>query len=127
MDVFAVSYDDVWQRAKKLPVNAQMELAEALLHNVRLRLDQEVAVSNESNLVPLRGLSASELQALAAAVVSTERQKSLNQLLDKNHDHTLSEEEAAELDRLVDEIDQVALLKARALYTLKLNNSIDMP
>ncbi len=127
MDVFAVSYDEVWQRAKRLPVDAQMELAEALVHNVRLRLDPETESSDSLGLVPLRGLSESELQVLAAAVISPARQKVLGHLLDKNQDHTLSDEEAIELDKLVDEIDQVALLKARALYTLRLNNSVDMP
>lgn len=123
MNMLTLSYDEIWQRAKRLPVNAQMELAEALLHNVRTTFIQELEPSDVPDLAPINGLSKNELHVLAEAIVSPERQQTLNLLLEKSRDQTLSEEEAGELDKLLDEIDQVALLKARALYTLQLGNS----
>jgi prevent-host-death family protein len=80
-----------------------------------------------SPLVPLTGFSEQELTALARAVVAPEHQNQLSRALEKNRNAALSAEERLSLDELLDdlvaEIDQVALLKARALYTLQLRHS----
>jgi prevent-host-death family protein len=78
----------------------------------------------EYPLAPLTGLSDQELAALARAVVAPERQAELATALEKNRNPGLSANERLSLDDLLDsllaEVDQVALLKARALYTLQL-------
>jgi hypothetical protein len=73
-----------------------------------------------TGLACLTGLSESELKALAEAVASPERQQRIQALLAANREGALSAEQEAALDTLLDEVDQVALLKARALYTLQL-------
>jgi hypothetical protein len=70
-------------------------------------------------LAPLTGMSVEELQVLAEAVVAPGHQQQLQALLEKNRNGTLSPEEQATLDKLPAEADQVALLKARALYTFQ--------
>jgi hypothetical protein len=65
-------------------------------------------------------LNHAELRVLADAVVASGRQATLHDLLAKNRRSDLSAAEEAELDQLLEEVDQVALLKARALYTLNL-------
>ena len=61
-----------------------------------------------------------ELRALAEAVVAPDRQQQLEALLDKNRRGELSPEEQKALDELLTGVDQVALLKARARYTMSL-------
>jgi hypothetical protein len=73
-----------------------------------------------TGLAVLYGMSESELKALAEAVVSPERQQRIQALLAVNREGALSAVQEAALDNLLDEVDQVALSKARALYTLQL-------
>lgn len=113
------SYRQVLKLAQELPFNSQLELAEALLGNVRLTLASTAKTGFETDVSPLQGMTESELRALADAVVSPERQKRVKTLLDSQRARALSPGEQADLDALMDEIDQVALLKARALYTLQ--------
>lgn len=68
----------------------------------------------------LQGMSDEELHALAESMLSVHRQEHLTQLLEKNQSEDLSAEEEAELDKLLNLVDSMNLLKARAVYTLKL-------
>jgi len=65
-------------------------------------------------------MSEVELQVLANAVFASDRQKELNDLLHKNCEEKLTQGEEQRLDTLLAEIDQIMLLKARALYALNL-------
>ena len=114
------SYRQVLKLAQQLPFNSQLELAEALLGNVRMTLNPLSETEAAVNLSPLLGMSESELEALAEAVVAPERQQQIEDLLALNREGMLTVEQGATLDHLIDEMDQVALLKARALYTLQL-------
>ena len=111
-----VTYEHIWHDAQRLSLTAQIRLAEALLHNVRAVL----ADAADTPLSPLTGLSEAELHALADAIVAPQHQAQLRQRLAENRTSALTAEAAAELDELLDEVDQVALLKARALYSLQL-------
>jgi hypothetical protein len=113
------SYTDVLEFARQLPLGDQIELAEALLRNMRSTLQSKPEELAKGKLIPLAGMSTGELQALAQAVVAPDRQEQLQTLLAKNRSGTLSADEQVTLDTLLAEADQVALLKARALYTLK--------
>lgn len=66
----------------------------------------------------LRGLSLEELQALAGSQLATASQTRLDELLAQNAESQLSNDEVAELDHLVTQIDQLTILKTRARYTL---------
>jgi len=113
------AYQEVLSKARQLPLTAQVELAEALLHTIRATLPQSPSASPEK-LLPLWELSDEELMALAEAIVAPERQQQIRSALEKQRNSSLSVEEAAKLDAWLAEADQVALLKARAMYTLKL-------
>jgi hypothetical protein len=106
--------------AQQLPPETQMELAETLLHNLRTILSGQEIQPKQSELIPLVGLSPGELRTLAEAIVAADHQQQLQALLAKNREEKLTSEEKQTLDRLLAEADQVALLKARALYTMKL-------
>lgn len=67
----------------------------------------------------LSDLSQSELQALAESMLAPTAQARLDELLARNAENQLSEEEQAELDRLLDQCDQLTILKTRARYTLQ--------
>jgi hypothetical protein len=67
----------------------------------------------------LVGLSETELKALAEGVLSSPHQERLSQLLQLNQTDPLGADEEAELDRLLDYIDSMNVLKARAQYTLQ--------
>jgi hypothetical protein len=94
-------------------------MAEALLRNLRFAL-QSKPTESRGELVPLSSMSLQELRVLAEAVVAPDRQQQLQSLLDKNRRGELSPEEQKTLDKLLTEVDQVALLKARARYTMSL-------
>lgn len=114
------SYRQVLQLAQQLPFKPQIKLAEALMGNARLAVDIPETSEPQPTLSPLRGMTESELRALAEAVVAPDRQQQMQSLLVANRTGALNPEEEATLDNLIDEVDQVALLKARAMYTLQL-------
>lgn len=103
--------------ARRLPLEAQLELAERLLRDIRLPRVKQIPKTRRT-LGALDGLSDEELQSLADAAVAPNRQQQLRALLRKNREQTLTPAEQTALDQLLAESDRIALLKARALYTL---------
>ena len=87
---------------------------------VLLDLDEYRRLQNQSapDSDLLTGLSSAELQALSESILAPALQGQLNDLLARNTDQHLSTEEAAELDRLLDQVDQLTILKTRAKLTL---------
>ena len=87
---------------------------------VLLDLDEYHQLTRQSVEDPelLQGLSEAELQALAQSALAPADQSRLDELLAQKTDSTLNEAELAELDRLVDDVDHLTLLKTRARYTL---------
>jgi hypothetical protein len=67
----------------------------------------------------LVGLDIETLSAIANGVLSAPHQQQLEALLERNRTDSLAPEEQSELDRLLDDIDRMNLLKARAIYTLQ--------
>jgi hypothetical protein len=67
----------------------------------------------------LTGLTEAELHALAEGMLSPGRQERLDELLERNNEDMLSEQERTELDQLLAHIDSMNILKARALHTLQ--------
>ncbi len=67
----------------------------------------------------LLSLNEAELKALANSKLALAEQGKLSELLQKNSRAELSTEEEALLDELLEQTDQLAVIKARALYTLK--------
>jgi hypothetical protein len=66
----------------------------------------------------LTGLSVAELEALADGVLAPARQANLDDLLLRNGERALGDQERRDLDRLLDLADQLTVLKTRARYTL---------
>ena len=66
----------------------------------------------------LEDLTQAELTALAQGLLAPAAQQQLGDLLARNTDNQLSPEELTELDQLLEQIDQLTLLKTRARYTL---------
>ena len=67
----------------------------------------------------LVGISEPELQVLAEGILSPRYQERLNELLQRNREGALSDDEEQELDLLLEHIDHMDTLKARAIYTLQ--------
>jgi hypothetical protein len=65
----------------------------------------------------LTGLSSDELNALADSVLAPSAQAHLDDLLNRNAESQLSDDENTELDCLLAQVDQLTLLKTRARYT----------
>jgi hypothetical protein len=70
----------------------------------------------------LTNVSIAELQALAQISIAPAEQSHLSDLLDRNTENQLSTEELEKLDRLLAQLDQLNILKARAQYTLQYFN-----
>jgi ribosome assembly protein YihI (activator of Der GTPase) len=66
----------------------------------------------------LINLSIEELEALANSSLVPTTQTQLNELLEKNTNNKISDEEQIILDKLLNQIDNLNLLKTRAKYTL---------
>ncbi len=67
----------------------------------------------------LMNLSQPELQALAEGMLSSPHQQRLSDLLQQSRAGTMNHAEEVELDRLLEHVDYMNVLKARALYTLQ--------
>jgi hypothetical protein len=67
----------------------------------------------------LTGLSSSDLLLLADGMLASSFQERLNDLLHKAKRESLSDSESAELDALLEQVDELNILKARASYTLQ--------
>jgi hypothetical protein len=115
-----MSLSEVMSAAQRLPLVAQVELVETLLRGLRTFLHSSHPDTIETELRPLDGMGEAELRVLADAVFAPSRQKELDDLLRKNREGKLTQDEEQRLDTLLAETDQIALLKARALYTLNL-------
>src|SRR4051812_1818607 len=79
---------------------------------------EDTEPGGSGSLEILRGVSETELRTLADAVVVPRQQRRMSALLRRSARGELREEERCELDGLLEEVDRVALLKARASYTL---------
>ena len=67
----------------------------------------------------LIGLSEIELNALSKGMLAVEHQERLSALLERNREQTLTAGEAEELDRYLEQIDTLNILKARARLTVQ--------
>ena len=79
--------------------------------------EQMLAAQADPDL--LQGLSDLELAALAESALTPGGQRELQRLQDKQEATALSGDEAEHLDRLIEQVDHLNLLKARARYTLQ--------
>jgi hypothetical protein len=66
----------------------------------------------------LVGLSEGELEALSESLLAPRAQARLDELVARNTQQRLSTAETAELEQLLERVDQLTLLKTRAKYTL---------
>ena len=66
----------------------------------------------------LTNLSKDELQVLAESILSSKAQAQLNNLLAENAENQLSADDTNTLDRFLAQIDQLNILKTRAIYSL---------
>jgi len=110
-----VNLDEILAAARRLPRKAQAELAETLLREAE---PPSVDPAGQSALTLLHGMSETELVALSSAVVAPGRLRRMKALLRKNARAELGGAERRELDALLEEADRIALLKAKATYTL---------
>ena len=120
-----MTYPQVLQEVQQLPPVAQLQLAETLLHNMRGLFAAQFSPPEVEPLSPLFGLSREELRALSDSVVAPDRQQRLQTLLERNQQGALTPEESSEVDALLEETDQAALLKACARYTLRFFDQIE--
>jgi len=111
----AVNFEQILTAARQLPKPSQAQLVSALL--------QEHGSAHSPALEPLTGLSAAELRALAASVLAPAHARRLKQLLRLHREKKLSRAVQAELDILLEESDRIAVVKAKANYTLHLLES----
>jgi hypothetical protein len=81
---------------------------------------QEPEAVHTPALEPLTGLSEAELGSLAASVFAPAHARRLQQLLRLHGEKKLTRTLQAELDALLEESDRIALVKAKAHYTLSL-------
>lgn len=67
----------------------------------------------------LTDLGEVELQTLAEGMLSPRHQEHLDEWLQRNREHQLSDDEERELDLLLERVEFLNTVKARAMYTLK--------
>ena len=119
------SLSQVMSAAWQLPLGDQVELAEALIGKFRVTLRGDQPEENiKAEPRPLRGMEEAELHVLADAVLATDRQEELSELLRKNRKDELTKGDEKRLDALLAKVDRLALLKAKALYTLQLRQAV---
>ena len=85
-----MSYSEVLGAVRQWPLEDQVGIAEELLRGLRAALKGKLAERKTEDLVPLSGLNAQELRALAEAVVAPDRQRRLKSTLERNRRGDLS-------------------------------------
>lgn len=105
-------FEHILTAALQLPKSSQAQLVSALL--------QEHGTAETPILEPLTGLSKVELCALATSVLAPEHARRLKHLLRLNREQKLTPDRQEELEALLAESDRLALVKAKAHYTLSL-------
>lgn len=129
------SFEQVLKEARKLSSRTQAELAETLLKDyffmkgefMKREWDSSRFIEIvrqtllESSSDKLTGMSKAELQTLVSAILAPGRQRRLHSLLQKNKSGNLKPEESKELGAILDDCDRIALIKAKAQYTLMLS------
>lgn len=105
-------FQQILAAARQLPKPSQAKLVSALL--------QENGSAHAPALEPLTGLNAAELHALAASVCTPAQARRLKQLLRLHREKKLTRALQAELDVLLEDSDRLAIVKAKAHYTLSL-------
>lgn len=86
---------------------------------VLLDLETYARLSHTSELDAecLTELTASELETLADSMLAPTAQSRLDELLARNAAYQLNGDEQTELERLLEQVDQLNILKTRASYT----------
>jgi hypothetical protein len=107
-----LDFEQILAAARQLPKPSQVQLVSALL--------QENGSAQTLALEPLTGLSKAELCTLATSVLAPAHARRLKQLLRLNREKKLTRALQEELDALLAESDRIALVKAKANYTLSL-------
>jgi hypothetical protein len=74
--------------------------------------------SQSSDPKVLRDFSREQLEALAKSTLTTTEENTLHGLVEKKKTEGLTQDEEAQLGKLLEQVDQLALVKAKALYTL---------
>ena len=87
------------------------------LQTLPLQKQQQVLATLEDEDL-LSNISPAELHALSAIALAQPLQTQLSDLLDRNSENQLSPEDLIQLDRILEQVDHLNLLKARARYTL---------
>ena len=105
--------ESVLKTVKKLNSIDRISIVSALLKDIPEQLKRGL------KLPLLAGLNEQELHVLAKTSLSQSRNKRLKYLLKKNREGKLNQQESEDLDQILVESDQIALLKAKAHYTLK--------
>jgi hypothetical protein len=87
---------------------------------VLLDIEEYYRLTNPASEDPdfLVGLSRSELHALAQSALAPADQGRLDDLLARQVESELAPQESIELDKLLEQVDQLNILKTRARYTL---------
>jgi hypothetical protein len=111
----SANLEEILAAARRLPPPARAELAATLLRDAGA---PSVEPAGQPALEMLHGMSDTELGALSGVMVAPGRQQQMRALLRKNTRGELAEGERQELDALLEEADRIALLKAKAAYTL---------
>ena len=101
-----------------------ISLSETIVNKLQLlpRQKQQQFLDSLEDEDLLTNVSPAELQALASLSIAPDEQAKLSDLLARNTEDQLSTEELEKLDRLLDQLDQLNILKARAQYTLQYFN-----
>lgn len=86
---------------------------------IDMDLYRRLVASERDDPELLLELTEEELRALAESKLAPVHQARLDELLVRQKQETLSAEEAAELDQLLAQVDQLNILKTRARYTLR--------
>jgi hypothetical protein len=99
-------------------------LSETIVNKLQLlpRQKQQQFLDSLEDEDLLTNVSPAELQAFASLSIAPDEQAKLSDLLARNTEDQLSTEELEKLDRLLDQLDQLNILKARAQYTLQYFN-----
>lgn len=108
--------DEIYTRAEEIAHDTARPVDEVLLEQLRLLADPLTALppDEQAELTALRHLSDDALWTIAAEQMPETVQEQMQTLMDRNSQGTITEDEYAELEQLVNRGNRLMLRKAEA-------------
>ena len=111
--------DDISARVRLIAETTSLPVEQVLMDYLKTLFVPELPLPEQAELEALHHLSDDALWTIAREQLPDDVQRRAHELMDKNNRETMTDQESAELDKLVERGDRLMLRKAESASILK--------